>query len=246
MYDTVTAKHHVELMEAMYSHCISRSVSESIMFKNKSFYIKKCKEGRMEIEVTNGDVINSIFSATRRGKVCVINPGSYKTPGGKFMEGSTGKEETLCINSTLYNVLSEFDDTYYNSNREFTNKLLYANKALYTPNILFTDNCGVSGMADVLTCTPPNKYGAMRYREVTEDENRASLLSRVDFILCIAEHVGIKNLILCDYGCSLYHQDPYEVAKIFKSQLDKHRSFDYVEFSIVGSSNYRIFKEVLR
>lgn len=246
MYDTVTAKHHVELMEAMYSSYISRSVSESIMFKNKSFYTKKCKEGRMEIEVTNGDVINSILSATRRGKVCVINPGSYKTPGGKFMEGSTGKEETLCANSTLYNVLSEFDDTYYNSNREFTNKLLYANKALYTPNILFTDNSGVAGMADVLTCTPPNKYGAMRYREVTEDENRASLLSRVNFILCIAEHVGIKNLILCDYGCSLYHQDPYEVAKIFKSQFDKHKSFDYVEFSIVGSSNYRIFKEVLR
>lgn len=181
MCDTVTAKHHVELMEAMYSSCISRSVSESIMFKNKSFYTKKYKDGRMEIEVTNGEVINSILSATRRGKVCVINPGSYKTPGGKFMEGSTGKEETLCANSTLYNVLSEFDDTYYNSNREFTNKLLYTNRALYTPNILFTDNRGVSGMADVLTCTPPNKYGAMRYREVTEDENRASLLSRVDF-----------------------------------------------------------------
>lgn len=245
MCNTVTAKHHVELMEAMYSSCISRSVSESIMFKNKSFYTKKYKDGRMEIEVTNGAVIDSILSATRRGKVCVINPGSYKTPGGKFMEGSTGKEETLCANSTLYNVLSEFDDTYYNSSREFTNKLLYTNKALYTPNILFTDNSGIAGMADVLTCTPPNKYGAMRYREVTEDENSASLLSRIDFILCIAEHVGIKNLILCDYGCSLYHQDPYEVAKIFKSQFDKHKSFDYVEFSIVGSSNYGIFKEVL-
>lgn len=246
MYDTVTAKHHVELMEALHSSCISRSVSESVMFKNKSFYTKKYKEGRMEIKVTNGDVISSILGATHRGKVCVINPGSYKTPGGKFLEGNTGKEETLCANSTLYNVLSEFDDTYYNSNREFTNKLLYANKALYTPNILFTDNDGVAGMVDVLTCTPPNKYGAMRYREVTEGENHASLLSRVDFILCIAEHMGVKNLILCDYGCSLYHQDPCEVAEIFKSQFNKHKSFDYVEFSIVGSGNYKIFEEVLR
>ena len=218
MYDTVTAKHHVELMEALHSSCISRSVSESVMFKNKSFYTKKYKEGRMEIKVTNGDVISSILGATHRGKVCVINPGSYKTPGGK--------EETLCANSTLYNVLSEFDDTYYSSNREFTNKLLYVNKALYTPNILFTDSNGVAGMA--------------------EDENHASLLSRVDFMLCIAEHMGVKNLILCDYGCSLYHQDPCEVAEIFKSQFNKHNSFDYVEFSIVGSGNYKIFEEVLR
>lgn len=246
MYDTVTAKYHVELMEALHSSCISSSVSESVMFKNKSFYTKKYKEGRMEIKVTNGDVINAIFGTTHRGKVCVINPGSYKTPGGKFLEGNTGKEETLCANSTLYNVLSEFNSTYYNSNMEFTNKLLYANKALYTPNILFTDNNGVAGMADVLTCTPPNKYGAMRYREVTEDENRASLLSRIDFILCIAEHMEVKNLILCDYGCSLYHQDPREVAEIFKSQFNKHKSYDYVEFSILGSGNYKIFKEVLR
>lgn len=246
MYDTVTAKHHVELMEALHSSCISRSVSESVMFKNKSFYTKKYKEGGMEIKVTNGDVINSILDATHRGKVCVINPGSYKTPGGKFLEGNTGKEETICANSTLYNVLSEFNSTYYNSNREFTNKLLYANKALYTPNILFADNNGVAGMADVLTCTPPNKYGAMRYREVTEDENRDSLLSRIDFILCIAEHMGVKNLILCDYGCSLYHQDPREVAEIFKSQFNKHKSYDYVEFSILGYGNYKIFKEVLR
>ena len=200
MYDTVTAKHHVELMEALHSSCISRSVSESVMFKNKSFYTKKYKEGRMEIKVTNGDVISSILGATHRGKVCVINPGSYKTPGGK--------EETLCANSTLYNVLSEFDDTYYSSNREFTN------------------SNGVAGMA--------------------EDENHASLLSRVDFMLCIAEHMGVKNLILCDYGCSLYHQDPCEVAEIFKSQFNKHNSFDYVEFSIVGSGNYKIFEEVLR
>ena len=200
----------------------------------------------MEIKVTNGDVINSILDDTHRGKVCVINPGSYKTPGGKFLEGNTGKEETLCANSTLYNVLSEFNSTYYNSNIEFTNKLLYANKALYTPNILFTDNNGVAGMADVLTCTLPNKYGAMRYREVTEDENRASLLSRIDFILCIAEHMEVKNLILCDYGCNLYHQDPREVAEIFKSQFSKHKSYDYVEFSILGSGNYKIFKEVLR
>ena len=183
MYDTVTAKHHVELMEALHSSCISRSVSESVMFKNKSFYTKKYKEGRMEIKVTNGDVISSILGATHRGKVCVINPGSYKTPGGK-------------------------EETYYSSNREFTN------------------SNGVAGMA--------------------EDENHASLLSRVDFMLCIAEHMGVKNLILCDYGCSLYHQDPCEVAEIFKSQFNKHNSFDYVEFSIVGSGNYKIFEEVLR
>ena len=58
-------------------------------------------------------MIKDIFN-----NIGILNFASYKNPGGMFLRGSTAQEEALCHESTLYNVLIKFNDTYYKSNRE--------------------------------------------------------------------------------------------------------------------------------
>lgn len=64
----------------------------------------------------------------------------------------------------------------------------------------------------------------------------------------VAVYSGAKTLILGAYGCGVFGQDPYEVAKIFKEILNKYpKLFKTVVFAIPNknSENYKAFKGVL-
>ena len=175
-------------------------------------------------------------------KICLLNFASYKEPGGKFIDGSSAQEESLCHASNLYNILLRFDKVYYASHREkgATNRALYYDEAIYTPNVIFSDN-----KFDVLTCAAPNWSAASRFR-VPLDENNKALKSRIEFIKSILEENKVDIAILGAWGAGVFGQDPATVATYFKTEFN-HSSIPTIVYSIPdkNSVNYQTFKKII-
>ena len=175
-------------------------------------------------------------------KICILNFASYKNPGGKFIEGSSAQEESLCHASNLYNILLRFDKVYYASHREkgATNRSLYYDEAIYTPNVIFSNN-----KFDVLTCAAPNWSAASRFG-VSLDENNKALKSRIEFIKAILEENKVDIAILGAWGAGVFGQNPATVATYFKTEFN-HSSISTIVYSIPdkNSTNYKAFKEVI-
>lgn len=233
------AKKHVEFITDKYKDDINASIQATTEYRGVISLTVTVKNDNMKIEVANMGTIEAISKYTD-GKVAVLNFASYKHPGGGFMSGRMAQEEALCHESTLYPVLAAFPD-YYNVNRHNLNYGLYNDDALYSKDILFNK---YDLYADVITCACPN-WGATRRHNITWLENIDTLKSRINFILRIAEDNHVDTLILGAWGCGVFKQDPWEVAKQFKEALKNHKHFKTVVFAIPGGVNYEVFKKVL-
>lgn len=228
---------HAERMEKDFSAEIGQCVSAT------SYH--ECDEpelsgGVQQIVVADTD---SVTAAIRyqSGRTAILNFASYKNPGGRFLDGSMAQEEALCHESILYNVLKRFEKSYYEKNREQKNRALYLNRALYSENVLFLNDEGEYRF-DVITCASPNYGAAKKYCNVTREENREVLESRIRFVLSLAEEKGIDTLILGAYGCGVFGQDPAEVSRIFHENVAKTR-IRRVIFAIPGGPNLKAFQK---
>lgn len=171
------------------------------------------------ISVNRKDTVSALFDCTQEnGRVAILNFASYKHPGGGFMVGSQAQEESLCHKSYLYNVLREFDGTYYSENREKLNKGLYCDRALYTPNVRFFHG-EKSMVCDVVTCAAPNFSAAGHH--VTRGNNNKALTERVRFVLEIAKKEKVDTFIVGAWGCGVFQQDPNVLAKCFEEEIQK-------------------------
>ena len=179
-------------------------------------------------------------------KSMVLNFASYKNPGGMFLKGSSAQEESLCHESYLYNVLKEFDKGFYEHNRQNKNKALYTNRAIYSEYIRFMRD-SEDVFCDVLTCAAPNKAAAQKYCNVTDRLNYSTLKERIRFVIAVAALNRPDTLIFGAYGCGVFGQNPFEVAKIFKEIFDEYPCmFDRIVFAIPNknSKNYEAFEAV--
>jgi uncharacterized protein (TIGR02452 family) len=243
------AKAHAEHMEEVYAQDISTCVAESEVYdENVAWIPNKC--GTMDVNLVEMTSVEAVKEFTPRHtpthRTCVLNFASHKNPGGKFLEGSSAQEESLCHDSILYNVLSR-KPAYYAVNKSFLNRSLYSNRAIYTPRVLFPID-GSEWRADVLTCAAPNKTAAQKYCKVSDEENTKWLHSRIDFVLGIAAKYNPDVLILGAYGCGVFGQDPTEVATIFKTLLETkfQGEFKKVIFAIPdkNGANYQAFAKI--
>ena len=248
------AREHTQLMEYYYGDEIKDCIEESKIY-NDGFEInhKTFTREHTEFILEDTDSVSTIlkyateFDDENLYNTAVLNFASYKNPGGMFYKGSKAQEESLCMESYLYNVLKEFDD-YYDWNNKHKNKALYLNRALYSPNVRF-ERGEEYRFCDVLTCAFPNKTASQKYCNVSDEENSKVLRDRMDFILKIAKDNLVEILILGAGGCGVFGQDPYEVAQIFKELLTtKYKCFNKVIFAIPDKKgeNYIAFKKVLK
>lgn len=178
-------------------------------------------------------------------KVAVLNFASYRNPGGKFVEGSNAQEECLCHSSNLYNILRNFK-LYYKDNESKPNRNLYTDRALYSPNVIFNKGDKIV-QADVITCASPNWTAAQRWN-VSPVENNLVLAQRMQFIKNIAELEGVDVLILGAWGCGVFGQDPYTVAKLFDFifRESKIKNIIYAVPNKLNSDNFKAFDECIR
>ena len=244
------AAKHTERMEREFNDEILDCIDESYIYNhcNSPFSEFNDREHEAEIILVDKDSVSAIFDypSDMNNKSMVLNFASYKNPGGMFLKGSSAQEESLCHESYLYNVLKEFDKGFYEHNRQNKNKALYTNRAIYSEYIRFMrDEEDV--FCDVLTCAAPNKAAAQKYCNVTDRLNYSTLKERIRFVIAVAALNKPDTLILGAYGCGVFGQNPFEVAKIFKEIFDEYsRMFDRIVFAIPNknSKNYEAFEAV--
>lgn len=237
----IFAKKHTLDMKNKYADEINDCVNKTEVFSNEVINpLNKVKE--QSITLTDEDSVSAVFNH-QKGKVCVLNFASFKYPGGGFINGSKAQEECLCYESFLYNVLSEFDKTFYEENRNSRVNSLYTNRALYSPNIKFFKD-GKSCEADVLTCAAPNCSGA----NISKSDNTNALKKRVEFVLNIASYKNVDTFILGAWGCGVFGQDPSEVAKLFIEELKNHKDIENIIFAVIDkeSKNYWAFSQAIK
>jgi uncharacterized protein (TIGR02452 family) len=249
------AKKHTQEMRERFAKEIEYSVSTSTVYSDDIHtYAIEFDAKNIEVELLNTDSVTAIFK-NNNAHVAVLNFASYKKAGGMFIEGSKAQEECLCHASTLYNVLKSIP-TYYAWNEMHKNKALYENRAIYSKDIVFFENSEDNNsplstfcFCDVITCAAPNLSAAQKYCNVSEEENREALKSRIHFIFNIAAREGVENLILGAYGCGVFGQNPEEVAEIFAKEIKiaetEKSNLKKIIFAIPGADdNYNAFKKV--
>ena len=152
----------------------ARVYNDSIFDNENAWNAVKSYAIRPETIFMPVSAIDALF-ATQEGKTLILDFASYTTPGGNYLDGGLGQEESLCHASNLYNVLNLCPE-YFSPNQTNTNQGLYNNRAMYLQDIQFEKD-GVFRAADVIVCSAPNKlaytkFGVMR-GERPEDISQA-------------------------------------------------------------------------
>lgn len=248
----IKAKKWVDKMEKEHPSEIAYSVKNTMICRkeNLDFSLSVLPERyhQTAVKLEALDSVSAVFKYTDQySKTAVLNFASYKQPGGMFLQGSKAQEECLCHESTLYNVLVRFKNTYYAVNRERLNRALYQNVALYSPDVYFERNNN-SVECDVITCAAPNFSAASKYCNVSKEENATVLESRIKFILYLAATQQVDTLILGAFGSGVFGQDAKEVAEITMKLLKHYDGvFKEVVFAVIDekSANYQAFNDVI-
>ena len=137
------AHNHTKLMEEKYSEEIKKCVENTVMYDG--YNVSDSSHRTIDqtcIQLYSADSVSTILfekekddSNRKNNKIAVLNFASFKNPGGMFYNGSSAQEESLCHESFLYNVLKEFENSYYKENRKNLNRALYQDRCLYSPSV---------------------------------------------------------------------------------------------------------------
>lgn len=221
---TVYAKKHHELMLEKYPDEIQESICDTIEYdsRNKMFDLEKTStdDNTFRVSVVNMDTVSAIMKYGVEEDTIALNFASYKHAGGGYMQGSSAQEESLCMESILYEVLSnEQLADYYAYNNQHLNHALYENRALLSPHIIFEKD-GQKKKVSVLTVASPNRRAYMTYTaNASENKNLEVLENRIRFITEIISNNRPDTVILGAFGCGVFGQDPYKVSEMFKKWM---------------------------
>lgn len=243
------AKEHNNRMLCLYGKQIEDSVKRSKVYEPNTNTENIQSEKSIETEIIIEDMTTSevVFKyGGGKEKIGVLNFASYRHAGGGFIKGSFAQEEALCHDSNLYEILSDerIQKEFYERNLESLNNNLYTSRLVYSPEVLFTT--GVRCVkCDVITCAAPNR-GAYLSKHQKLDNYEEILRDRIDHVLFSAYENEVETLVLGAFGCGVFGNDPYKVAKVFKELLDvKYSScFSKVIFAIPKGKNLDAFKSV--
>lgn len=243
----IHAKNQVKDMEDLYAYDINRCVVNSVVYLDTDTIpgVMTSTPYKTIMRVENSDTVSAIFNCdTDYFKVAVLNFASYNNPGGGFLRGAMAQEEALCHKGILFNVLNNvrFRKEFYKPNHRNSNRGLYGNNLIYTPNVLFADEY-VCTYVDVITCAAPNAKVAQEKYRVSENELTNAMRSRIQHILFSAYNNQVDVLILGAFGCGVFGNNPYTVARLFKEELETtfEGVFREVIFAIPNSSRNNNF-----
>ena len=150
--------------------------------------------------------------------MAVLAFASFTNPGGGYIQGYLGQEDTLCADSYLYNVLDKQRKWYGENRRRNINCELYRNRALVVPAVRF-DRKHVHAYADVIVAAAPNAKRARQEYRVSDDALLDALRDRIRFVLAICDELGREKLVLGAWGCDNNGFDAETVAELFRKEL---------------------------
>ncbi len=225
-----------------------------------AFVIEPTKNPQMQLHVVDMTTTEAIFAyGSNHQKTAILDFASYRYPGGGYINGAMAQEEALCHDSTLYHFLKD-QVSFYRRNNDHLNHGLYHNRMLYLHGIRFfhpdyplleTSDIQVvktnSKVGDVIVVAAPNKREAVEHQGISESDNDQTLHDRITFILDGAQYHHVDTLILGAFGCGVFAQDPFDVARLFKDGLTNGSyGFNHVIFAIPnGNGNLDAFHQII-
>lgn len=230
------ASSHTIKMAQLRSREIQKSIDEAVVYPADRYLDAGGKLENTTISFVGLDSVAMLEAAKRvyKGRFCILDFADYMHPGGKFLEGSSAQEESLCHQSFLYNVLKSDSvrEKFYNAHKGRSNKCLYSDELLYVPDVIFLGE----HVSDVIVCAAPNKNAAMRYNGVSSCEVDHAMAGRCSAVLRAANYRGVDILILGAFGCGVFGNDPKLVARTFRGLLDGpfKSCFKAVIFAVPG------------
>ena len=240
------AHKHTMDMTIKYFNAINRCVKDTTIYKiDKPIPVINAGDTKATFKLVNLDSVSAIFefaTGSEKEKTAVLNFASFKEPGGLFLKGSTAQEESLCHQSFLYNVLRNFQRSYYDVNNKNLNRGLYKNTAIYSPSVMFFKNNRLQ-ICDVITCAAPNRNVGIKYTNVSIEENNKALYKRISYIKDIALHQNVNTLILGAFGCGVFKQNATTVATYIK-EIFENTGMEIILAVPGDNENYRKFKEI--
>lgn len=205
--------------------------------------------GDFRVTVSGDDSFRAARALKAQGSddALVLNFANSISQGGGVRIGARAQEEDLCRTSTLYSSLvSAGAYPFYDYNRKNDLNEEGSDTAIYSPHVvIFKDETYQEiepvDVSVVTMAAPVNEPGI----------NATELLDqRIYKLLCLAEYLKHRTLVLGAWGCGAFGNNPQVVAELFRKNLAKFACFDEVVFAVrmvVGRDerNYKVFREVL-
>ena len=230
--------------------------------------------GIHQVTVEATDTIDAALRYYNKAKAVILNFASWTTPGGMVWQGSGAQEESICRQTTLYPCISDLKmkKQFYNRHKSNYNTL-GNNDIIYTPGVDILRfgpkgdessltpphefiNPGEYGYpkVDVITCAAPNlrpydpndkHYNG---KTISESQIFSLMYNRARAIITVATAMGDEILITGAFGCGVFKNPPYVVARAWKKALyDTQSPFKKVIYAIPdhNSDNYKAFAETV-
>ncbi|MCD8083225.1 MAG: TIGR02452 family protein [Clostridiales bacterium] len=248
---TAHARQVAAYVEKMYPEETHSSVKRTVYFPEMEVVPTMGNHfPETEIIVQQETTVDAIFREVKESPyVCALNFASYKDPGGRFLDGSTAQEESLCHEGNLYNILSSdrLREIFYSRHKFMLNRGLYHSDMLYSPDILFIRDQEVV-KSNIITGAAPNRKTAQKYQAVSDEEVREAMFHRIDSILYNAAIMEDEIIILGAFGCGVFGNDLQEVSSVFRDLLHGmyNGNFRKAVFAVPDQKSFDIMSRVLK
>ena len=238
------ASKHIGLVKGVFASDIAKTIESAVLYEDGEGRDLQTPEPRFEKTAITVERIDAAEAVARaKGKACVLDFASYRTPGGGYVNGGWAQEEALCSQSNLLPILEGLRDVYYEPNRHTMRGGLYSDRALYLQDVVFTVD-GAMKKRDVIVCAAVNRRFALENHR-SEPECDIDMMHRVQTVMQIAAAHEVDTLILGAFGCGVFGNDATKVALLFEDWLEAHPGqFEQVVFAIPGGPNYSAFSDV--
>ena len=235
---------HNGMVKGIFATEIAKAVETAVIYEDGDGRELELPEPRFESTEAKVAWMDAPRAAARaKGKVCLVDPANYRTPGGNYLGGGWSPEEQICAESNLFPILEGLRPTYYDQNKHTGHGGLFSDRAVYLTDVVFTTE-GTMKKRDIIVCAPPNRRFALESHR-SEAECDMDLANRVRTVLHIAAANEVDVLIVGAFGCGFFDNDPSKVAGLFRTWIDAHPGqFQQVVFAIPGGPSLDVFREV--
>jgi uncharacterized protein (TIGR02452 family) len=186
-------------------------------------------------------------------RICILNSASPSKPGGEFLSGRRGQEESIARASALYPTIARHQEMYRYTLANASP--LGSDYMIYSPDVpFFRDDNGElmeePFLVSIITAAAV-QANQCRGRAELEGAIRDTMRRRLRKIIQIAIQYGHRVLVLGAFGCGIFGNDPFVVAELQKELLIDEgfsRYFDLVVNPIQDEfkeHNYEAFAQVL-
>lgn len=177
----------------------------------------------IDVEITSESTLDACYRLKDDYvRICALNFASAKNPGGGFLKGSSAQEESLARSSSLFESISKQKEFYEYHKKQKT--FLYSDHMIYSPEVVvIRDSRGnlIEPYYVSIISSAAVNAGMVKQREPVAVKQRIEgvLKKRIEKVLALAIHKEHEVIVLGAFGCGVFKNSPFTVARLFKECL---------------------------